>query len=189
MMADRPRTLTSFVVGARFSEAASEHLVGDTRLEEVEGVDDIEIPASIEFPDVREQRGDVGLRRLLDAALDAATDRIERNLASPRACQRAEASGFVERDGALFQVVVTPVYVAAAAGSALLDVLVAGIEINSGMAQELKRATGGSEFVFQAHGRTAASTLPANLESAAKSSNAALVVCVATSKAGPLSAQ
>ncbi len=76
-----------------------------------------------------------------------------------------QSSGFVERDGELFQVVITPVYVAAAEGSALLDVLVAGIEVNSALAQELKRATGGSEFVFDAHGRTAASTLAANAAS------------------------
>jgi len=73
-----------------------------------------------------------------------------------------QSSGFVERDGVLFQVVITPVYVDAAGGSALLTVLFAGIEVNSAMAQELKRATGGSEFVFEVHGRTAASTLAAN---------------------------
>jgi signal transduction histidine kinase len=73
-----------------------------------------------------------------------------------------QSSGFVERDGALFQVVITPVYVDAAGGSALLTVLFAGIEVNSAMAQELKRATGGSEFVFEVHGRIAASTLAAN---------------------------
>ena len=37
--------------------------------------------------------------------------------------------------------------------------------------------------------KVTASTLAANLESAARSSKAALVVCVATSKAGPLSEQ
>jgi signal transduction histidine kinase len=76
-----------------------------------------------------------------------------------------QSSGIVERDGRLFQVVITPVYVDAAGGRALLNVLVAGIEVNSAMAQELKRATGGSEFAFEVRGRTAASTLAANAAS------------------------
>jgi signal transduction histidine kinase len=71
----------------------------------------------------------------------------------------SQATGFVERDGQLFQTVVTPVYVASATGSALLNVLVAGVEVNSEMAQQMKLATGGSDFVFLVHGRTAASTL------------------------------
>src|SRR5450759_166997 len=61
-----------------------------------------------------------------------------------------QAEGFVERDGQLFQIVATPVYVASAEGSALLNVLVAGLAVDRDMAQQLKRATGGSEFVFLA---------------------------------------
>ena len=73
-----------------------------------------------------------------------------------------QAEGFVERGGQLFQIVATPVYVASAGGSALLNVLVAGVAVDRDMAQQLKRATGGSEFVFLANGRVAASTLSGN---------------------------
>lgn len=73
-----------------------------------------------------------------------------------------QAEGFVERDGQLFQIVATPVYVASAEGSALLNVLVAGVAVDGDMAQQLKRATGGSEFVFLVNGRVAASTLAGN---------------------------
>ncbi len=70
-----------------------------------------------------------------------------------------QATGFVVQNGRLFQMVVTPVYVAATEGSALLDVLVAGIAVDKQMAQELKDATGGSEFVFLTGGQVIASTL------------------------------
>jgi two-component system nitrogen regulation sensor histidine kinase NtrY len=71
----------------------------------------------------------------------------------------AQAMGFVVHDGQLYQMVMTPVYVAATSGSALLNVLVAGIEVDAQMAGELKSATGGSEFVFLAGGEVMASTL------------------------------
>jgi signal transduction histidine kinase len=70
-----------------------------------------------------------------------------------------QATGFVVQNGRLFQIVVTPVYVAATQGSALLDVLVAGMVVDEQMAKELKDATGGSEFVFLSQGRVIASTL------------------------------
>ena len=59
-----------------------------------------------------------------------------------------QASGFVQKGDQLFQVVVTPVYVQSAGGSALLDVLVAGYRVDDGVAQRLKDSTGGSEYVF-----------------------------------------
>ena len=71
----------------------------------------------------------------------------------------AQATGFVMHGGQLYQMVMTPVYVAATRGSALLNVLVAGVSVDEKMAYELKSATGGSEFVFLAGGKVVASTL------------------------------
>jgi signal transduction histidine kinase len=71
-----------------------------------------------------------------------------------------QATGFIIENGRLFQTVVTPVYVAAAHGSALLNVLVACFEADAGLAGELKQATG-SEFVFFLGDRPVASTIPA----------------------------
>jgi signal transduction histidine kinase len=59
-----------------------------------------------------------------------------------------QASGFVQKGDQLFQVVVTPVYVQSAGGTALLDVLIAGYRVDDGVAQRLKDSTGGSEYVF-----------------------------------------
>lgn len=71
-----------------------------------------------------------------------------------------QASGFVREAGSLYQIVVTPVYVHASGGDALLNVLVAGFAIDSAIAKELKQSTGGSDFVFRADRQTIASTLP-----------------------------
>jgi signal transduction histidine kinase len=73
-----------------------------------------------------------------------------------------QASGALERDGQLYQIVITPVYVQSPAGPGLINVLVAGFAIDAGFARELKESTGGSDFVFRAAGRTVASTLAAN---------------------------
>jgi len=70
-----------------------------------------------------------------------------------------QASGFMLKDGHLYQVAVTPVYVQSGPGSALLDVLVAGFMVDHLVAQSLKESTGGSEFLFLAQGRVIASTL------------------------------
>ena len=63
-----------------------------------------------------------------------------------------QATGFLPQNGHLYQIVVTPVYVAAAQGSALLNVLVAGYAVDEQLAQQLKEATGGSDFVFASQG-------------------------------------
>src|SRR6185295_1225335 len=63
-----------------------------------------------------------------------------------------QARGFVTLGGGLYQIVITPVYVATTQDSALLNVLVAGIAVDADLARELKNATGGSDFVFLAHG-------------------------------------
>ena len=70
-----------------------------------------------------------------------------------------QARGFMVRDGQLFQIAVTPVYVHSGSGEALLNVLVAGYAIDPLVAQEFKRSSGGSEFLFLAEGRVIASTL------------------------------
>jgi len=71
-----------------------------------------------------------------------------------------QASGFVQRGGELFQVVVTPVYVQAGSGTGLLDVLVAGYAVDSRVAAQLKEETGGSDFVFVTGRQVITSTLP-----------------------------
>jgi signal transduction histidine kinase len=74
-----------------------------------------------------------------------------------------QARGFVTLGNRLYQIVITPVYVATTRDSALLNVLVAGIAVDTDLARELKNATGGSDFVFLTrspeHGPVAASTL------------------------------
>jgi len=70
-----------------------------------------------------------------------------------------QASGFVQKGNELFQVVVTPVYVQAPGGPALLNALVAGYRVDSGVAERLKHSTGGSEYVFVSQNRVVTSTL------------------------------
>jgi len=67
----------------------------------------------------------------------------------------AQSSGFFLRDGELYHIAITPVYV----DSGLEKVLVAGFRVDALVAQNLKDATGGSEFLFLAPGRVIASTL------------------------------
>jgi signal transduction histidine kinase len=69
-----------------------------------------------------------------------------------------QATGFLTQNGRLYQVVVTPVYVAAEHDSALLNVLIAGFAVDEQLARELKESTG-SDFVFVAEGKVIASTL------------------------------
>jgi signal transduction histidine kinase len=70
-----------------------------------------------------------------------------------------QASGFAFRDGRLFHISVTPVYVQSAHGAGLINVLVAGYDVDALVAQNLKQATGGSDFLFVAGNRVVASTL------------------------------
>jgi signal transduction histidine kinase len=59
----------------------------------------------------------------------------------------------------LYELVVTPVYVQTEGGQGLLNVLVAGFPVDTGLALELKQQTGGSDFVFLAGGNPLASTV------------------------------
>lgn len=70
-----------------------------------------------------------------------------------------QVAGAIVADGELYQTVVTPVYIDAGPGKALINVLVAGYPVNSILAQSLKDSTGGCEFIFVGGGRVYASTL------------------------------
>ena len=70
-----------------------------------------------------------------------------------------QTSGFVALEGHLYQIAVTPVYVQAGAGLGLLNVLVAGYEVNRETVRSLKEATGGSDFCFLSGASVVASTL------------------------------
>jgi signal transduction histidine kinase len=83
-------------------------------------------------------------------------------LAAAAARFPGQTTGFVIENGRLYQTVVTPVYVAAAHGSALLNVLVACFEVDAALARDMKQATG-SDFVFFSRGKPIASTLPVSV--------------------------
>ncbi len=76
-----------------------------------------------------------------------------------------QARGLAALGGRLYQIVVTPVYVASGQGDALLDVLAVGIPVDANLGAALKASTGGSDFVFLVNGKVAASTLDASKES------------------------
>ncbi len=71
-----------------------------------------------------------------------------------------QVSGFVVSGNSLFQVILTPVYVDAGPGhaTALINILIAGYNVNHLVAARLKEATG-SEFLFVSGPRVFASTL------------------------------
>lgn len=73
-----------------------------------------------------------------------------------------QGAGFLAREDRLFHITITPVYVHTTAGTALLDVLVAGYDVDSRVARTLKQSTGGSEFIFETGGRVVATTLDAS---------------------------
>jgi signal transduction histidine kinase len=76
------------------------------------------------------------------------------------------AQGFLMLQGHLYQVIVTPVYVQSVGAPGLIDVLVAGYEVNNRTAVQLKDATGGSDFTFVAGSNVVASTLAGGISSA-----------------------
>jgi HAMP domain-containing protein len=69
-----------------------------------------------------------------------------------------QAMGFMRTGEQLYQVVVTPVYVQAQHGPALINVLVAGYPVTRTLAAGLKQSTG-SDFVYRSGGQTLVSTL------------------------------
>ena len=70
-----------------------------------------------------------------------------------------QAKGFWMNDGRLYQMTLTPVYVQSSSEPLLLNVLVAGFQVDHLVAARLKEATGGSEFLFLSRGEVIASTL------------------------------
>ncbi len=76
------------------------------------------------------------------------------------------SQGFLVLQGHLYQMIVTPVYVQSSGGLGLIDVLVAGYEVNNLTAAQLKEATGGSDFTFVAGTNVVASTLTGGASSA-----------------------
>jgi signal transduction histidine kinase len=71
-----------------------------------------------------------------------------------------QVSGYVTRGRHLYYVVLTPVYVQAAQGQALLNVLLVASDIDDKLAYALKESTHGSDFAFVSGGRLIASSLP-----------------------------
>jgi len=70
-----------------------------------------------------------------------------------------QAAGFMMSNGHLYQIAVTPVYVQSGSGLGLLNVLVAGYEVDNSVARRLKDSTGGSDFWFVSRNTVVASTL------------------------------
>lgn len=70
-----------------------------------------------------------------------------------------QGSGFLAHGGHLYHITITPVYVDTTGGTGLLDVLVAGYDVDARVARSMKESTGGSEFVFEDGARVIASTL------------------------------
>jgi signal transduction histidine kinase len=69
-----------------------------------------------------------------------------------------QSSGFYSRNGDLYHLSVTPVYIDSTRGPALLNVLVAGIQVDALVAQELKQQTA-SEYLFVTQRGVITSTL------------------------------
>lgn len=69
--------------------------------------------------------------------------------------------GFLAQGRRLYYVAITPVYVQSANDEELLNILLAGFEVNRRLADGLKQSTSGSEFAFLSAGHIVASTLPA----------------------------
>ncbi len=73
----------------------------------------------------------------------------------------AQAEGFSVQNGQLYELVVTPVYVQTSGEApGLLNVLVAGFQVDQSVAADLKERTGGSDFIFEAPGARPISTMP-----------------------------
>ena len=70
-----------------------------------------------------------------------------------------QVSGYARRGTHLYYVVLTPVYVQAEGGQALLNVLLIAFDIDKQLAEELKRSTHGSDFAFISSRDVIASTL------------------------------
>ena len=72
----------------------------------------------------------------------------------------AQVLGYITRGRHLYYVVLTPVYVAAAQGQGLLNVLLVALDIDDKLAYSLKHSTHGSDFAFVSGDRLIASSVP-----------------------------
>ena len=92
-------------------------------------------------------------------------------LALPLAMARfpKQVSGFLPRDRHLYYAVLTPVYVQSGSDQALINILLAGFEVNNKFAKTLQQSMHGSEFAFLSSGKLVASTLGAPDAGAIKS--------------------
>lgn len=70
-----------------------------------------------------------------------------------------QQTGFLQDEGRLFQIIVTPVYVDGSSGQELLDVLMTGFELDRTFLRSLKLASGGSDLIFKMRGSSLASTI------------------------------
>jgi len=70
-----------------------------------------------------------------------------------------QVEGFSVEDGALYDLVITPVYVQTNTVPGLLNVLVAGFLVDQSVAEDLKQKTGASDFIFRAPGAAVVSTM------------------------------
>jgi len=70
-----------------------------------------------------------------------------------------QPTGFSVQNGTLYELVITPVYVQTTTGPGLLDVLVAGFQVDQALAADLKQRTGASDFIFRAPGARTVSTM------------------------------
>jgi len=72
----------------------------------------------------------------------------------------AQSSGYAVSNGRLYYIVLTPVYVQATGGQALLNALLIALAVNDKLAAELKKSTDGTDFSFAAGEALVASTIP-----------------------------
>jgi HAMP domain-containing protein len=71
-----------------------------------------------------------------------------------------QVSGYLMRGSHVYYVVLTPVYVQAATGQALLNILLVALNIDDRLAHTLRLSTHGSDFAFAVGNSVVASTLP-----------------------------
>ncbi len=90
-------------------------------------------------------------------------------VASASAQFPSQVSGFLAQQDQLYEIVLTPVYVESPGGPALINVLMAGYKVDRRVAERLREATGGSEFLFLSGGKVMAASLSATAAAEAAS--------------------
>ncbi len=100
--------------------------------------------------------------RVIAALGGLGADTLPRGMDEVRRAERnfpQQVTGFAVRDGHLLHFTVTPVYVQTATGTAPINALIAGYTVDALVANRLKEATGGSEFLFLSQRKVLTSTL------------------------------